>query len=125
VRRKLYWQIKDIIVIEKDQKKPKKNMTESVFDSRQRWSMKLSLQVTGNHCTSCDLDHLIQSNKLYLYFRSAFSPLSHVNDLIFLAYACNVIFAGSSQVCILRCCRGLYGLGSWLSVTVWSTDNIP
>lgn len=35
-----YLRVKDMVVIEQDQKTPKKYMTESVFDSRQRWSLK-------------------------------------------------------------------------------------
>lgn len=62
-------QIKAIIVIEKDQKAPKKYMTESVFDSRQRWSSKpkvSQLQTFSVPGKSCDLDHLIPSDKHYL-----------------------------------------------------------
>lgn len=40
VRKGLCLQIKNMMVTEKDQKMPKKCITESVFDSRQRWSSK-------------------------------------------------------------------------------------
>lgn len=59
-------QITDIVVIEKDQKQPEKYMTESVFDIRQRRSLKPKVSHTDIQCTSCDLDHLILPDKHYL-----------------------------------------------------------